>query len=117
LLDTAPGSLPHPAVRQPRHSAPIRLHRVGDGDPTSEVNIRYRPTKTAKTPDRERVGYLSDGGCCQALPSGGCGSGSASRRSSPPPSGGARRGSPFTSSLRLTTSRAFVGAAAGRLRW
>ena len=31
-------------------SAPIRLHRVGDGDPTSEVNVRYRPTKTAKTP-------------------------------------------------------------------
>jgi len=23
--------------------APIRLHRVGDGDPTSAVNVRYRP--------------------------------------------------------------------------
>jgi dihydrofolate reductase len=31
-------------------SAPIRLHRVGEGDPTSEVNVRYRPTTTAKIP-------------------------------------------------------------------
>jgi dihydrofolate reductase len=31
-------------------SEPIRLHRVGDGDPTSEVNVRYRPTTTAKIP-------------------------------------------------------------------
>jgi hypothetical protein len=22
---------------------PIRLHRVGDGDPASAVNVRYRP--------------------------------------------------------------------------
>jgi dihydrofolate reductase len=29
--------------------APIRLHRVGDGDPTAAINVRYRPT-TAKTP-------------------------------------------------------------------
>jgi dihydrofolate reductase len=31
-------------------SEPIRLHRVGEGDPTSEVNVRYRPTTTAKIP-------------------------------------------------------------------
>jgi dihydrofolate reductase len=31
-------------------SAPIRLHRVGDGDPTSEVNVRYRPTKRRRPP-------------------------------------------------------------------
>src|SRR5262245_6160427 len=29
---------------------PIRLHRVGAGDPTSVVNVRYRPTATAKIP-------------------------------------------------------------------
>jgi len=29
---------------------PIRLHRVGEGDPTSTVNVRYRPTTTAKIP-------------------------------------------------------------------
>jgi dihydrofolate reductase len=28
---------------------PIRLHRVGEGDPTSVVNVRYHPTATAKT--------------------------------------------------------------------
>lgn len=28
---------------------PIRLHRVGDDDPTSVVNVRYRPTTLAKT--------------------------------------------------------------------
>jgi dihydrofolate reductase len=33
-------------------SAPIRLHRVGDGDPTSAVNVRYRP---AKDSDRYNV--------------------------------------------------------------
>lgn len=27
-------------------SAPIHLHHVGDGDPTAEVNVRYRPAKT-----------------------------------------------------------------------
>lgn len=27
-------------------SEPIRLHRVGDADPDSEVNVRYRPTTT-----------------------------------------------------------------------
>jgi dihydrofolate reductase len=26
---------------------PIHLHRVGDADPYSEVNLRYRPTTTA----------------------------------------------------------------------
>jgi dihydrofolate reductase len=31
-------------------SEPIRLHRVGEGDPTSAVNVRYRPTSTAKIP-------------------------------------------------------------------
>jgi hypothetical protein len=29
---------------------PIRLHRAGGGDPTSAVNVRYRPTTTAKIP-------------------------------------------------------------------
>lgn len=33
-------------------SAPIHLHRVGDADPNSEVNVRYRPTTTAKGPHR-----------------------------------------------------------------
>jgi dihydrofolate reductase len=33
-------------------SAPIHLHRVGNADPNSEVNVRYRPTTTAKGPDR-----------------------------------------------------------------
>jgi hypothetical protein len=28
--------------------APIRLHRLGQGDPTSVVNVRYRPTTTGK---------------------------------------------------------------------
>lgn len=28
-------------------AAPIRLHLVGDGDPTSEVNVRYRPLAPA----------------------------------------------------------------------
>ena len=28
----------------------IHLHRVGEGDPTSAVNVRYRPTTTAKLP-------------------------------------------------------------------
>jgi dihydrofolate reductase len=31
-------------------SAPIPLRRVGEGDPASEVNVRYRPTTTAKIP-------------------------------------------------------------------
>ncbi|WP_436763568.1 dihydrofolate reductase family protein [Streptosporangium sp. V21-05] len=30
--------------------APIRLHRVGDGDPTLAVNVRYRPVATAEAP-------------------------------------------------------------------
>jgi riboflavin biosynthesis pyrimidine reductase len=25
-------------------SKPIQLHLVGDGDPTSEINVRYRPS-------------------------------------------------------------------------
>jgi len=29
-------------------SALIRLHRLGEGDPMSAVNVRYRPTTTAK---------------------------------------------------------------------
>jgi dihydrofolate reductase len=29
---------------------PIRLHRLGDGDPTAAVNVRYRPTTTANFP-------------------------------------------------------------------
>jgi len=29
---------------------PIRLHRVGDADPTAAVNVRYRPATTAKIP-------------------------------------------------------------------
>ena len=35
-------------------SEPVRLHRVGEGDPTSAVNVQYRPTATAKIPT-ERV--------------------------------------------------------------
>jgi dihydrofolate reductase len=27
-------------------SEPIRLHRIGEGDPTSAVNVRYRPITT-----------------------------------------------------------------------
>ena len=27
--------------------APVRLHRIGDGDPTSVVNVRYRPASVA----------------------------------------------------------------------
>jgi dihydrofolate reductase len=34
-------------------SAPIRLRRVGDGDPASAVNLRYRPAAMAKIPVRE----------------------------------------------------------------
>ncbi len=34
-------------------SQPIRLHRLGQDDPTSAVNVRYRPTTAA---DREGVG-------------------------------------------------------------
>lgn len=30
-------------------SEPIRLHRVGEGDPTSVVNVRYRPSLLAGT--------------------------------------------------------------------
>jgi dihydrofolate reductase len=37
-------------------SEPIRLHRVGQGDPTSAVNVRYRPTTTAKVPTGASVG-------------------------------------------------------------
>jgi len=29
---------------------PIRLRRVGEGDSTAAVNVRYRPTPTAKIP-------------------------------------------------------------------
>jgi dihydrofolate reductase len=37
-------------------SEPIRLHRVGEGDPTSAVNVRYRPTTTAKIPTETASG-------------------------------------------------------------
>jgi len=36
-------------------SEPVRLHWVGEGDPTSGVNVRYRPVATAKIPT-ESVG-------------------------------------------------------------
>lgn len=29
---------------------PVRLHRLGDGDPTAAVNVRYRPSTAAKIP-------------------------------------------------------------------
>ena len=29
---------------------PIHLRRMGEADPKSEVNVRYRPTTTAKIP-------------------------------------------------------------------
>jgi len=31
-------------------SEPLRLHQVGQGDPTSAVNVRYRPITPAKVP-------------------------------------------------------------------
>jgi dihydrofolate reductase len=37
-------------------SEPIRLHRLGDGDPTSAVNVRYRPTTTAKISTKSASG-------------------------------------------------------------
>jgi dihydrofolate reductase len=44
---------------------PIRLHRIDEGgDPTLAVNVRYRPTTTAKIPTD--AGQLSDSGWCQA---------------------------------------------------
>lgn len=36
-------------------SAPIRLHWISEGDPTSAVNVRYRPVSPAKDPDRDSV--------------------------------------------------------------
>jgi len=38
-------------------SAPIRLHRVGEGDPASAVNVRYRPTTAAKIPTESVSGH------------------------------------------------------------
>jgi dihydrofolate reductase len=35
---------------------PILLHRVGGGDPTSVVNVRYRPTTTGKVPTERASG-------------------------------------------------------------
>jgi hypothetical protein len=35
---------------------PIRLHRVGGGDPTSVVNVRYRPTTTGEVPTERASG-------------------------------------------------------------
>ena len=37
-------------------SEPIRLHRIGEGDPTPTVNVRYRPTHEGEDPDRDSVG-------------------------------------------------------------
>jgi dihydrofolate reductase len=37
-------------------SEPIRLHRAGGGDPTSAVNVRYRPITTAKIPTQSVSG-------------------------------------------------------------
>jgi len=37
-------------------SEPIHLRRVGEADPSSEVNVRYRPTKTAKAPQPSDAG-------------------------------------------------------------
>ncbi|QXJ23099.1 dihydrofolate reductase family protein [Actinomadura graeca] len=36
--------------------APIRLHRLGDGEPTAVVNVRYRPAATAAHPAGEAPG-------------------------------------------------------------
>jgi dihydrofolate reductase len=36
-------------------SEPIRLHHLGEDEPTSVVNVRYRPTTTAKIPTESRV--------------------------------------------------------------
>jgi hypothetical protein len=47
--------------------APIRLHRVGEIDPTSAVNVRYRPHHIGEDPDRKRVGYLIGSGWWQAI--------------------------------------------------
>ncbi|PZG55772.1 deaminase [Spongiactinospora gelatinilytica] len=36
---------------------PIRLHRVGEGDPTAVVNVRYRPSvPTGGSPSNEKAG-------------------------------------------------------------
>ncbi|TMR09473.1 dihydrofolate reductase, partial [Nonomuraea turkmeniaca] len=37
-------------------SEPINLHHIGQSDPTATVNVRYRPTTTAKTPTRTEPG-------------------------------------------------------------
>jgi dihydrofolate reductase len=37
-------------------SAPIRLHRVGEGDPTSAVNVRYRPPQPPRIPTKTQSG-------------------------------------------------------------
>ena len=37
-------------------SEPIRLDRVGDGDPSKAVNVRYRPVTTAKNPAATKPG-------------------------------------------------------------
>ncbi len=46
--------------------APIRLHRVGEDDPLSVVNVRYRPTTTAKIPPQavsgSRAALVGTGG-------------------------------------------------------
>jgi hypothetical protein len=37
-------------------SEPIRLHRVGEGDPLSAVNVRYRPATAARIPTERLSG-------------------------------------------------------------
>jgi dihydrofolate reductase len=37
-------------------ATPIRLERVGDGDPTAAINVRYRPRPTANTPTENLSG-------------------------------------------------------------
>ncbi|WP_442942222.1 dihydrofolate reductase family protein [Nonomuraea sp. NBC_00507] len=41
-------------------SEPINLHHIGQNDPTATINVRYRPTTTAKIPTRTGAGQLSD---------------------------------------------------------
>ena len=39
----------HPEDARPADDGIIRLHRVGDGDPASTVNVRYRPVTTGRS--------------------------------------------------------------------
>lgn len=40
-------------------SEPINLHHIGRSDPTATINVRYRPTTTAKIPTRTGAGQLT----------------------------------------------------------